>query len=775
MKIIDSYKLIGPNRRSERTVVEVWIELTENELEQLGTRSAELLDSVLARLSELGIASNSEPGALTGSGTQQYAAVFCHVALAIQQHAGHRVSFQATYPCPQPGRAIFAVEFEQGEAGLEAVRIANILLEEVFPAIGLDEDEHQDPKPFEDELRAYLQAAPEQLLPQQTQDIIDAAERLDIPWVKLDRDPYEGLTGDFRVRPNGMLKLGHACLHRVIDGSFPIDAPPALAQLVHDRMAARQALHVLGAPLPSSQPGAGQSGEEDLSGRTFQALLGNGELLGVFALDAGVAIEDVTAATHDSTRLWLTGLIRKLGVPLLTVRFVSEDMTLPLGQAGHVAGMNVAPGLDDFLPVDGNFPCEAIRRRAAESLLRNLFPEGQPSRVPLISVTGTNGKSTVCTMISRVMQQQGYAVGRSGTTGIYHNDDQLESGDFGGGKGHHRVLESPDVNLAVLETARGAVSGLGLSYDHSDVSVCTNVSPDHLGERGIETVAQMAELKQFIVNRARKAIVLNADDQYCTGMLPHLEDRQLWLVSEKLTSGELQEQFGKKIKFCTAEITDDAEWISLHDETASVPVIPVNEIPATFNGVARFNVSNAMQAVAAGFAMGASIANIRKALSGYVTDYKTSPGRLNFYDELPFRVLFDFAHNDESHRAILQIIDQEKPAGRKILCFSRRGNSLDEHTIDMAAVVAGGYDDYICFENPYMFWRQPMEVPPILRQGLIQHGVDPSRIQLAGTDEAMQKALDMCREGDLLVFCTTTPHIERDWAELTSYTPENRI
>ena len=823
MQIIESDLLFGRNRRSEKTVIEVWIHLTDEECTLVEENASDFQSAVLKGLSDLGVSHSAKPLEPEGTGAQQYAAIFCHASLAFQQHTGHQVHFLETYAGASDNESIFAVEYEHDEAGLDAVQLANLLLEEAISEIQLDQDKDPELKSLAEQFEIYAENAPAQLLPRQTQDIIDAAERMDIPWHKLDREPYQGLSGDFRVRLNSMLKLGYACNNRVIDGSFPIHSGEAIAQVLHDRAAVRPGLESLGAPLPAAElcsdeqqaiasaarisypvivkprrisrshqfgevsgplegpdqlSKAAQAGlnacgsiviEAVVPGLPYKALLGNGALLGVFELENKTAGSEVTERVHESTRAWLTEISRKLGVPLLTVTIVSENIGLPLAQHGRVVNMDVAPDLDEFLPSDTNPSFDPIRQQAAENLLRNLFPEGQPARVPVVSVTGTNGKSTVCGMISRIMQHQGFTVGRAGTTGIYHNEERLDFGDFSGGNGHYRVLESPDVNLAVLETARGATCSMGLSFDYSDVSVCTNVAVDHLGSYGLDTVEQMAELKRFIVSRSRNTVVLNADNSHSAGMLPFLDGRQAWMVSDNLSPDELRERFGDQVRYCTTGVIDDQEWISLHDHTASVKVIPVNDIPATLEGNARFNVSNAMQAVAASFALGASMENIRNALSTYRPDYQSHPGRLNIYEELPFKVIFDFAHNDEGHRALRQVVDKEQPQGRKVLCFSRRDDTSDEEIFEMASIIADGYDFFICFQNPYDYGREHFEVPPILKKGLVNRGVDEDRILLADTHEAMMMALDECQAGDLLVFCTTTMHLERDWSELTSY------
>jgi len=335
--------------------------------------------------------------------------------------------------------------------------------------------------------------------------------------------------------------------------------------------------------------------EAQVPGETFKVIVSNGKVIAVLALAANVATSEVTTQTHPSVLELAVNIANRLQPALMTLTLVSKDITQALDQAGAVVNMDIAPELDAFLCHDGDPVMHSIHERAAEGLLRFLFPEGSETRIPLMTVTGTNGKTTICAMIAKVMQAAGYVTGRAATTGLFVNDECLEFDDFSGGSGHHKVLESATVECAVLESARGAASGMGFMYDWSDISVCSNVTTDHLHERGIETVEQMAELKLHIVKRARHAVVLNADDRLSAGMLPQLAGRKAWMVSTKFSFSDLQRQFGTAVSCAVAEMDGEIEWINLYNEGRKIPVMPVKQIPATFDGRVRYNLSNALQ------------------------------------------------------------------------------------------------------------------------------------------------------------------------------------
>lgn len=617
-----------------------------------------------------------------------------------------------------------------------------------------------------------------------------------------------------------MLKLGHGCYQRVIDGTFPVDSGEALTAMARDRLALRRALESLGAPLPESrlctttrqalraagelaypvrlasrsierggdwpqplnEPEAVSRGARSLlqvspgliveavtPGRLYRAILADRALVAVLELNNGIAAVDVSSAVPDDTRSWLTRVARQFDTPMMAVTWASDDVARPLPQAGKVVELDVAPILDGMFSDNGPVPSERIRALAAEGLLRHLFPEGTPARIPIVAVTGTNGKSTVCAMIARVMQRAGRQVGRAGTTGILINEELLQAGDFSGGKGHHRVFESPRIDFAVLETARGAATGFGLMFDHCDVAVCTNVTADHLGERGIDTVDEMARVKLWIVQRARESVVLNADDEHSAAMLPHLPGRKAWLVSESLGAQELRARFGAVASLCVAEPGDEGEWIALHDAGQIIPVMPVSAIPATLGGLARFNVSNALQTVAACYEMRAPVECIRETLSGFTPRFETIPGRLNFYNGLAFQVLFDFAHNLEGHRALRTIVDPIEVAGRKILVLRRRGSVSDQELFELAGTVAGGYDHFVCCDHSKRGRRSPGEASALLRQGLVESGVPASSVTETTPGEAVPVALQLCRRGDLLVVTTTTDFLYREWQQITGF------
>lgn len=836
MKLLEDLMLFGPNRRSENTLIELWLELSEVESGLVQASAVELRTRVIDMLEQQGVSLAPDHPLrqpADGSSAEIYANLIGGIMLALQQHAGHRVSFLALFPVVIENGACVTVEYEHDDSVEDAKELAFHLLSELEPEIELSPQLIENYQGFRAHFDAYISKATACVLPRDTQLIIDVAERLGIPCVKLERMPYAGLTGSFRVRPNGLLKLGHACRQQVIDGSFCIDRNQSLVPLLTNRQEIHRLLIKTGAPVARHDPvlqncatskrasrvaeqigfpvvvkplsvarspgGAGVAlnlrdqaavrqaanhclrtnrgvmVEAYVPGETFKVIVSNLEVIAVVALTAGAASADVTAQTHPSILELAVRIADQLEPALMTLTLVSTDIGEPLGDVGAVVNLDIAPELDVFLRDDGNDIMQSIHEKAAEGLLQFLFPAGVETRIPLLTVTGTNGKTTICAMIAKIMEAAGHVTGRAGTTGFFINDDCREFEDFSGGSGHHKVLESPEVQCAVLESARGAASGMGFMYDWSDISICSNVTADHLHERGIETVEQMAGLKLLIMKRARHAVVLNADDHLSAAMLPRLAGRKAWMVSARDSYEELQQRFGAAVSFAVAQMDAGTEWIKLYDEGREIPVMPVKQIPATMDGRVRFNVSNTLQAVAACYQQGVATDIISSGLRVFHNDYATNPGRMNFYHGLPFTILMDYAHNEDGHRQLRSFIDTQKVDGRKVLAFSFPGRLNDDEVLDLSRQVAGAYDFYVCRNYPRTYGREVHEIPALIKQGLMEGGVPENCILETAGEDYIEQSLAVCRPKDLLIFCPSTKNLHEEWAQLTSFNYEEPV
>ncbi len=476
-------------------------------------------------------------------------------------------------------------------------------------------------------------------------------------------------------------------------------------------------------------------------------------------------------------------------------RCIQPNGLLMLGHGEHQRVLDGVFCIDlkkDFSALFDTVKQQAVKRGLAESaalnsaadtLLDTLFPLQKPSQMPIIAITGTNGKTTTTRMVSQIMSATGRKPGMVCTDGIYLNGQMIQKGDSSANSGHAKVLISKAVNFAVLETHhRGILQG-GFAFHWCDIAVCLNVTEDHLGLGNIDTVEQMAEVKRALPERARHAVVLNADNSHTLAMLEQMTAQQKCLVSMQSSRDQLFARHGEVLTCCCVlEDVDEREFMVIYDHDRRLPVMAVDDIPASYAGVARFMVSNAMHAAVASYLAGVGIDVIRQALRGFEANYATTPGRLNIFDDLPFRVIMDFAHNPDGMRHICEFIDRQKPTGRKLIAFAATVNRSDETIRHMGHSIAGHFDFYFCKEHLRADGTQPRLVARILQQGLMDKGVAESQtaIMTHGRDEIF-RIFDACRPGDLLTMLmglvekNQLPDYIREYADLLKQRQSDRM
>jgi hypothetical protein len=556
------------------------IELEAGEAGLLRDHLGAAVSPLVERLAAAGIAragaiEQSLEGALRtgGDAIESTCRVLGALAIELQRAAGHRVEYTEVLPAARADQCRLVFEYEHADTGADASEIAARLLVDILPGLRWEEDEDVPGGDADDAMRQFFARAPTHVLPRDAQAIIDAATRLDIPCVKLERAPYRGVSGEFRIRPNGLLKLGHACHQRIVDGTLCLERSARLVPLLFDRERLFASMCDIGLPVAQqdqeSRPlmmtrrvlrAAGRLGypvvlkpvkrlaseprafnrtrpallnEQDLlaelerlrpsspqvqverlvEGSTWHVLVAGGvALCAISGNDGRVTAEGI----HESVRTMAERAAAGLECGMLVLTVVTPDPGLPLDQCGGaVVSLDPAPQLDRLL--SGSV---CWLDRAADVFVRWLYPAGAPARIPLVAVTGTNGKTTTSRLIARIAKHHGYLPGLASTAGVYIDEQLSESGDLAGLGGHHLLFESRAIDFGVLETARGGVAHSGFMFDHCDVGVCLNVTEDHIGEYGIDTLADMVTIKRSILERATAGVVLNADYSTCLRMLP---------------------------------------------------------------------------------------------------------------------------------------------------------------------------------------------------------------------------------------------------------------
>jgi cyanophycin synthetase len=479
----------------------------------------------------------------------------------------------------------------------------------------------------------------------------------------------------------------------------------------------------------------------------------------------GTAI-DRTDAAHPENVLIAERAARVVGLDVAGVDLISPDISRPLSETGGgIVEVNAGPGLRMHLQ-----PSVGRPRNVARPILELLYPPGARSRIPILAITGTNGKSTTARMLAHILEAAGLAVGLTSTTGIYVNGRRIVEGDCSGPASARTVLMEPGLDVAVLETARGGILREGLAFSACDVGAVLNISADHLGLRGIETVEDLAAVKSVVVESVRRdgCSVLNADDPHTAAMERHAGGRICYF--SMLADMQRPDFLKDHIEAGGLAVVREADGaIVVHDCGTQDHVIEEGDIPATFNGWAAFNVQNALAAIAMAYAQGVEVPVIRRAMQGFSTSYEQSPGRLNLYQGHGFTTILDYAHNPHGLRALGGLVQHMRKTHRRTIgMVGIAGDRRDEDIREMGAAAAGIFDEIVFKEDDELRGRPPGEIVRLLQEGALAAGCARARIHLVRPeDKATEACLRMARPGDLVVL--TVDHVERAWEQLTSF------
>ena len=488
-------------------------------------------------------------------------------------------------------------------------------------------------------------------------------------------------------------------------------------------------------------------------------------------LSTGGTAVDVTDVIHPDNRSMAERAILALGLDVGGVDFITTDITRSYRDVGGgICECNAAPGFRMHVAPSSGEP-----RNVAEPVIDMLFPDGSPSRIPIAAITGTNGKTTTSRMLSHVLKISGFTVGTTSTDGVYIDGRLTVSGDMTGPTAAQMVLRDPSVDAAVMETARGGLLRSGLGYNFSNVSCCLNVSSDHLGLKGVETVEDLARVKRVVVEVARDAAILNADDPLCLQMADYCNAEKLCYVTMNRNHPLVREHIKAGGTALVLEHGINGNMITLYNESGhNIPLLWAHLIPATLEGRALHNVQNAMFAAAMAYHMGIDLENIRHGLRTFDSTFFQSPGRLNVFDELPFKVILDYAHNPAAVKMVCDVVDRFDVSGRKIVVLTMPGDRRDEDILEAAGIAAGHFDHYICRRDDNLRGRDPREVPELLRRGLMEKGVSEDAIEIIEEEsEANNAALGMARSGDLVLILAD--HVARSWKQIIYFKPGDEV
>ena len=458
-------------------------------------------------------------------------------------------------------------------------------------------------------------------------------------------------------------------------------------------------------------------------------------------LSTGGTATDVTDEVHPEIAARAVTAAQMIGLDICGVDVVCETMLRPLeAQNGGVVEVNAAPGLRMHIS-----PSYGKGRAVGDAMIDELFAPGDNGRIPVIAVTGTNGKTTTTRLIAHLLAAHGLRTGMTNTDGVYVNGRQTDSGDCSGPKSARNVLMHPDVDAAVFEVARGGVLREGLGFDRCQVAVVTNIgSGDHLGLNFITTVEDLAVLKRVIVQNVATTgyAVLNAADAIVTEMAKACPGKVIFFAANRhqplMATHRAQ---GKRTVYVdgTTLVAAEGAWVER---------ISLLSVPVTRGGSIGFQVENVMAAVAAAWAVGVNWDTIKSGLASFVTDSHNAPGRFNVMDYGGATVIADYGHNPDAMRALVAAVDA-MPAQRRSVVISGAGDRRDTDIRDQTVILGAAFDDVILYQDAAQRGRADGEVMALLRDGLAGAARTKNIEEVRGEFLAIDTALGRLQPGDL--------------------------
>lgn len=480
----------------------------------------------------------------------------------------------------------------------------------------------------------------------------------------------------------------------------------------------------------------------------------------------GISI-DRTFEAHPENVEIAEEAARMIGLDIAGIDFICPDITQPVRETGGaICEVNAAPGFRMH-----THPTIGEPQFIAKPVVDMLFPPGAPSRIPIVAVTGTNGKTTTSRMISHIFKGMGRKVGMTSTDGVVIDERLVIRADASGPKSARMVLQNPRVDFAVFEVARGGILREGLGYERNDVAVVLNVQPDHLGMRGIDTVEQLADVKAVVVEAVPRNghAVLNADDPLVREMRRRCSGEVVWFSMAEPgseTRDMIDAHCRRGGKALVLEPSERGEMIVVRHGRRDMQLAWTHLLPATFGGRARMNVQNALAAAAAAFGAGAPLHDIRQGLRTFSTSYYLSPGRLNEVEVNGINVIVDYCHNAPGMRMLGDFVDRvgesldggsELGKPSRIGVIATAGDRRDDDMRELGAVAAQHFDVVVVREDAALRGRERGAVAELVAEGVRRAREEGARCKqlevVLDEIEALRHAMARANRGDLVVLC----------------------
>ena len=456
----------------------------------------------------------------------------------------------------------------------------------------------------------------------------------------------------------------------------------------------------------------------------------------------GIAVDCTELICEENKELCVRAA-SALGLNICGIDICCKDISKPLKGQGAIIEMNSAPGIRMH-----HYPSEGKSRDVAKAIVDMMFKDGKAS-IPIISVTGTNGKTTTTRLIAHVLACAGYSVGMTTTGGIYINNRCIEKGDTTGYESAMSVLLNKQIEVAVLETARGGIIRNGLAYDMADVGVLTNITGDHLGLDGINTMEELAHVKSLVVEAVKDDgfAVINGDDKVSVSLLDRVKSNII--VFTKNAENPIMRE---NIRRGGIGIYLNEGIVYLQQGEECKKLFNVKSVPITLKGKVRFNIENSLAAAAALAAIGIPPKVISKGLSSFYCDEEGNPGRFNIFNIGGVSVILDYGHNKDGYRAVTEALKDMKHK-RLVGIIGVPGDRLNSDILEVGRIAGESFDYIYIKEDDDKRGREKWEVAELLKQGVMDsQRIEEAKVEMLENErEALMRALDNAKYGDIIM------------------------
>ena len=478
---------------------------------------------------------------------------------------------------------------------------------------------------------------------------------------------------------------------------------------------------------------------------TLETIPNNGEtvfLKSTANLSTGGTSVDVTDMMHPENIFLAERISRVIGLDVCGVDIMAENLTQPLKENGGVIlEVNAAPGFRMHLA-----PSEGLPRNVAAPVIDMLYPQGKSCRIPIIAVTGTNGKTTTTRLLAHIVKNNGFKVGFTTSDGIYVQNHMMEKGDTTGPLSAEYILRDPTVEFAVLETARGGILRSGLGFSRCDIGIITNIQEDHLGLSDIHTLSDLARVKATVVKSVRKNgwAVLNGDDEYCIKIGNELPCNVAYFsLNEDSEFIKKQCSEGK-----TVAVYENG-FITIKKGEWKIRIEKTTLVPLTLGGKAKFMIANVLAATLASYLWGFKTGDISQSLKTFIPSAAQTPGRMNIFEFKKFKVLIDFAHNASGYKGVADYLESVT-ASKKIGIIAGVGDRRDEDIRECANIAARMFDHIIIRQEKFLRGRTEDEIINLILDGIKTSGKNVTYEIIPKETEAIKHAINCAEEGSFI-------------------------